>query len=91
MMKTDPPAIRKNRHTMPFYSFALSDSFRQGSVDMTWVVTVSSTGRTIYWQWKRTGTVYDYSLTHSNKHSLKDDYSFQLDIGHYDQINAPYK
>ena len=42
---------------------------------------------------KKTGTAHDsilqsYSLTRSDKHSLKDDYSFQLDIGHCDQINA---
>ena len=27
----------------------------------------------------------------SDKHSLKDDFSFQLDIGHYEQINARSK
>ena len=67
------------------------------SVDVTWVVTASSAGRTlIHRRWKRRGTVHDsilqrYSLTRSDKHSLKDDYSFQLDIGHYDQINARSK
>ena len=67
------------------------------SVDVTWVVTASSAGRTIiHRRWKRTGTVHDsllqrYSLTRSDKHSLKDDYSFQLDIGHCYQINALFK
>ena len=61
------------------------------------MVTASSAGRTIIHQrWKRTGTVHDsllqrYSLTRSNKHSFKDEYSFQLDIGHYDQTNVRSK
>ena len=44
------------------------------SVDVTWVVTVSSAERTIiHRRWKRTGTAYDsllqrYSLTFSDKH-----------------------
>jgi len=38
-----------------------------------------------------TCTVQRYSLTRFDKHSLKDDYSFQLDIAHYDQINARSK
>ena len=67
------------------------------SVDVTWVVTASSAGRTIiHRRWKRIHTVHDsilqrYSLTRSEKHSLKNDYRFQLDIGHYDQINARSK
>ena len=38
--------------------------------------------------------ILSYNVTHRlalNKHSLKDDYSFQLDIGHHDQINARSK
>ena len=31
---------------------------------------------------------WHYSLTRSDKHSPKDDYSFQLDIGHCDRINV---
>ena len=65
------------------------------SVDLTWW---SSAGRTIiHRRWKRTSTVHDsilqrYSIMfRSDKHSLKDDFSFQLDIDHYEQINARSK
>ena len=66
---------------------------------MTWVV-IASSAPAAYSnppaKEKKTGTVHDsilqsYSLTRSDKHSLMDDYSFQLDIGHCDQINAVQK